>query len=68
MEKRWLSISETAAYIGIHQKTCYVWASKGILPTVKISGVIRIDKRALDWQLESQIKNLENKIENLIGD
>jgi len=65
MECRWLTISQTATYLSVHIKTCYSWAARGLLPTAKISGSLRIDKKKLDAMLEaSERVSIESKIED----
>ena len=54
IERRWLRISEAAAYLGLHSKTIYDLAARGLLPCAKVGGSIRIDRLALDQNLERQ--------------
>jgi excisionase family DNA binding protein len=54
--RRWLTIAEAAAYLGINLKTGYRWAAQGTLPAARIGGVIRIDLLKLDGFLEGQLK------------
>ena len=54
LERRWLRISEAAAYLSIHKKTCYDLASRGLLRCAKIGGSLRVDRFALDADLERQ--------------
>jgi excisionase family DNA binding protein len=56
IERRWLSIREAAAYLGVHPKTCYDWAARGLLPAARIGGTRRVDRLALDADLERQIQ------------
>ena len=48
VEQRYLSVAETAAYLGLSPKTVYVWAEKGAMPAYKVGRVWRFDKRELD--------------------
>jgi len=57
--RRWLTIREAADYLGLHPKTCYVMAGKGILPAARIGGTIRVDLLKLDEFLERQIQKGE---------
>jgi len=54
MEKRWLKISEAAAYLGIHPQTCYDLCARGELPSIRVGRSVRVDQRALDANLERQ--------------
>jgi len=56
IEKRWLTVSQAAEILQIHRKTAYSWAARGILPMVRISGVLRVDRTRLEADLERQIK------------
>jgi excisionase family DNA binding protein len=52
--RRWLKISEAAAYLSVHSKTVYDWAARGLLPMARIGGTRRVDRLALDAGLERQ--------------
>lgn len=54
LERRWLRIKEAALYLGLHPKTTYDLVSRGLLPCAKIGGSLRIDRLALDQNLERQ--------------
>jgi excisionase family DNA binding protein len=47
-EQRYLSVLETAAYLGLSPKTVYCWAEKGTMPAYKVGRVWRFDKAELD--------------------
>lgn len=53
-ERRWITIPEVAAYLGIAVKSAYDMAASGRLPSVKVGRLVRIDLRALDAELERQ--------------
>ncbi|KPK77297.1 MAG: hypothetical protein AMJ89_02650 [candidate division Zixibacteria bacterium SM23_73] len=54
MERRWISVKETASYLNLHLKTIYRLVSRGAIPFSKIPGYeVRIDKTELDRYLES---------------
>jgi len=57
--RRWLTIAEAASYLGIHGKTAYIWAARGVLPAARIGGTIRVDLLKLDEFLERQIQKGE---------
>jgi len=52
--RRWLTIREAADYLGLHPKTAYIWAARGVLPAARIGGTIRVDLLKLDEFLEMQ--------------
>lgn len=56
MDRRWISIRETAEYLGIHQVTCRRLVDRGELKAAKVGGSIRVDLQALEKQMESQQK------------
>ncbi|MBE0712429.1 MAG: helix-turn-helix domain-containing protein [Candidatus Aminicenantes bacterium] len=60
IQRRWLTIAETAALLSINPKTASAWALSGRLPAVRIGGrgPWRVDRRRLEESLESQIKNI----------
>jgi len=66
MQKRWITPREAAEYLSLNPKTIYAQAAAGIIPSAKIGGSIRIDKKKLDEQLENQILDLESKVKDWI--
>ncbi len=54
MEKRWLSPRECSLYLGLHEKTIYSLCGRGALPTARIGGSLRIDRKRLDELLEAK--------------
>jgi excisionase family DNA binding protein len=54
MEHRWLTVAETAAYLGISVKGAYDMAASGKLPAARVGRLVRIDLRALEADLEAQ--------------
>jgi excisionase family DNA binding protein len=53
-EGRWLTVKEAAAYLKIHLMTAYEWAGSGKLPSARVGRIVRIDRKALDAELERQ--------------
>jgi excisionase family DNA binding protein len=51
---RWLTVKEAAAYLKIHLMTAYEWAGSGKLPSARVGRIVRIDRKALDAELERQ--------------
>ena len=52
IERRFLKISEAAEYLSIGRSTAYRLMYAGKLPAVRIGGAVRIDRKALDLELE----------------
>ena len=48
VDQRYLSVSETATYLGLSPKTIYAWAEKGAIPAYKVGRVWRFDKTDVD--------------------
>jgi excisionase family DNA binding protein len=57
VEQRYLSVSETAAYMGLSRKTIYAWAEKGAIPAYKVGRVWRFDKIELDDVVRGQMRD-----------
>lgn len=57
-EPRWLSIPDASLAYGLHRKTLYALCRKNLIPFSRIPslrggrGMIRIDRRRFDEQLE----------------
>lgn len=58
MERRWLTVAETAAYLGISVKGAYDMAASGKLPAARVGRLVRIDGRALEADMERQSQGL----------
>lgn len=56
MQKRYLTIKQTAEYLSLHPITVYRLIHKGFIPASKIGGAIRIDKEILDRWIEKKFK------------
>lgn len=58
-ERRWLTIPEAATVYSLHPKSLYVLCQKNLIPYSRIpslrggKGMIRIDRRKFDEQLEA---------------
>ena len=58
MDRRWLTVKETAVYLNLHYKSVYRLVYKRKIPFSKPSGIgIRIDKVELDRLLEASGKH-----------
>jgi excisionase family DNA binding protein len=57
-EKRWISVPEVAAYLGVHVCTARRMVANGSIPACRLKGrkrraIIRVDKVDLDRVLEA---------------
>jgi excisionase family DNA binding protein len=52
MNRRWVSVNETADYLGMHPCTIRRLIDRGKLPYARIGRNVRIDLKKLDAQLE----------------
>ncbi len=48
IERRYVSLTEAAIYLGLSVKTLYGWAEKHRIPAYKVGRVWRLDKQELD--------------------
>lgn len=61
-----MSIKDLSLYLKINEKTIYKLAKKNQLPGIKIGGMYRFKKEAVDsWLTDSGNKIVETKIKNL---
>lgn len=52
--RRWLKVTETAAYLGVSLHHVYRMHHRGQLPSFKLPGLgVRIDRKALDAKIDS---------------
>jgi excisionase family DNA binding protein len=52
--RRWLKVTETAAYLGVSLHHVYRMHRRGQLPSFKLPGLgVRIDRKALDAKIDS---------------
>jgi excisionase family DNA binding protein len=54
VERRWISCTEAAEYLGCHLMTVYSWIDSGKIPSARLGRKVLIDRRRLDAQLEGQ--------------
>lgn len=54
--RRWLTVSETASYLGISVKGAYDMAASGKLPAARVGRLVRVDLRALEADLDAQVQ------------
>lgn len=60
-EKKFLSPKELSEYIGVKESSLAVWRTNKTypLPYIKVGGLIRYNKEAVDQWLESRSRNTE---------
>jgi excisionase family DNA binding protein len=52
--RRWLKVTETAAYLGVSLHHVYRMHRRGQLPSFKLPGIgVRIDRKALEAKIDS---------------
>lgn len=49
---RLISVEQAEAYLGIKKSTLYVWAGRGVIPSVKMGRRLLFDLRDLDQMIE----------------
>ena len=54
MERRWITVRETAERLSVHEMTVRDWVNRGLVPAVRIGRTVRVDLRTLETQLETQ--------------
>jgi excisionase family DNA binding protein len=57
IERRYLSLSEAASYLGLSRKTLYAWAEKQGIPAYKVGRLWRFDKVELDDFVRGHSRN-----------
>jgi excisionase family DNA binding protein len=61
-----MSIRDISLYLKINEKTIYKLAKKNLLPGIKVGGMYRFKKEAVDsWLMDSGKKITETKLKNL---
>jgi excisionase family DNA binding protein len=58
IDRRWITIKETAIYLGIATKSAYDMAARGVLPCARVGRLVRIDFKSLVAGLERQASGL----------
>ncbi|MFH1095540.1 MAG: helix-turn-helix domain-containing protein [Candidatus Micrarchaeota archaeon] len=48
MEDRWLSVAETAAYLGVNRDTLYKWIERKRMPAKKVGRLWKFKKLQID--------------------
>ena len=54
MERRWITVRETAELLSVHSMSVRKWIDAGKIKAVRIGRSVRVDLRALETQLETQ--------------
>jgi excisionase family DNA binding protein len=60
-EKRWISPRECAGYLSLHLISVYRLIAKKQIPAAKIGRAVRIDVKALEEKLTSQIEEAQRR-------
>jgi excisionase family DNA binding protein len=55
-ERRWISMGQAADYLGLSVSGARKLLARGLIPHSRIGRTIRVDLRALEAQLESQLE------------
>jgi excisionase family DNA binding protein len=53
--RRWISVNEAAAYLGVHPMTVRKWIDQGKLGAVRLGRCVRLDLRQLEADLARQV-------------
>jgi excisionase family DNA binding protein len=53
-DRRWMTVSETAVYLGISEKAVYHRVANGTLPYSRDGRRVMVDRRRLDEQLAAR--------------
>jgi excisionase family DNA binding protein len=56
--RRWISVSEAAAYLGLHPHGVRKMIYRGTIPAVHVGRSVRVDLKRLEAQLEAQLEEL----------
>jgi len=64
MERRWITVRETATRLSVHEMTVRDWVNRGLVPAVRIGRTIRVDLRRLEADLECQFEGTEKKADH----
>ena len=56
MARRWISVNECAELLSLHPISVRKIIARGKIPAVRIGRTVRVDLRALEAQLEAQVK------------
>lgn len=59
MANRLMDINELATYLRLEKQTLYNWLHKKKIPGIKMGGVWRFEKRAVDRWLRSHVIEVE---------
>jgi len=55
-KRRWISVNECAELLSLHPMSVRKIIARGKIPAVRIGRTVRVDLRALEAQLEAQVK------------
>jgi excisionase family DNA binding protein len=61
----YLDIKELSGYLKIKPSTLYAWATRRKIPSIKIHGLIRFEKEAIDLWLETFKKKEQKSVPSI---
>ena len=56
--RRWITCRECAEYLRLHEHGVRKMIDRGAIPAVRVGRAVRIDFKALERQLEEQLREL----------
>ena len=57
MERRWITVGETAELLSVHSMSVRKWIDAGKIKAIRIGRSVRVDLRALEADLERQFQD-----------
>ena len=71
MENNWLSMSEVAQILGVDKQTATIYCNKGMIPFLRLAGLMKVDVQDLLEFLKksksnSEIRAVEVNIKNYL--
>ena len=54
MEPELMTIEAAARYLMVGRATAYTWARAGLIPTVRVNGLLRVPRSGLDKWIAAQ--------------
>jgi len=60
MEKRWITVAETASYLSLHPVSIYRLIDRGQIPAARVGRNVRVDLKALEAMMEEEVAKFKN--------
>lgn len=57
-EPELLTVEDAARTLSIGRSTMYLWIARGLVPTFRVNGVVRIPRSALMRMIEAQVEGV----------